>query len=169
MTKSIATALMLLAAATFAGETITVTGAHNCCGSCKKGIVKAIKSAGASGEVTKKEIKITATDAEQGAKALQALAKAGFHGETDHATLKMPDDSGVPAGDEKVESLKLDVGHNCCKGCSKALIKATEAVDGIDSHDIEKKKTIITVKGNFVAHALIEAMKKVGYHVSVAK
>jgi len=171
MTKTITTTaavLLFAAAAALGAETVTVTGAHNCCGGCKKGIEKAIKSVGASCEVSKTEIKITTSNASKAVKALAALGKAGYHGETDHPKLKMPDDSGVPAG-KKVKSLTLNVGHNCCGGCAKALIKATKAVEGIEGHDIEKKKTTVTITGNFVARALVEAMNKVGYHVSVAK
>ena len=99
------------------------------------------------------------------AAALDALAAKGFHGETDNATIKIKDDSGVTAG--KVTSLKLTGIHDCCGSCNKAIKTAIKSVDGVKRDTARAKNNRLTVDGNFDAAEVVKALNAAGFHVKV--
>jgi copper chaperone CopZ len=164
----------MLAAAAFAflltgvvqAETkVTLSEMHICCGACVKAVNKAIDSVeGASVEVDKDAgtSTITADDEATAARAVKAVADAGFHGMSDSQVAAMPMDSGAPAG--KVERLELTGIHNCCGGCNKALKKALTTVTGVTADNASPKEKVLVVEGEFVAQELIEALYKAGFH-----
>jgi copper chaperone CopZ len=152
-----------------AAETkVVVSGMHNCCGACLKGITKAVTSAGAEAQISAGDdtVTITAPDQATAQKAVDNLAAAGYHGAVKGDGITMKDDSGAPVG--KVVKLEVSGAHNCCKGCSIALGEACDAVSGVSSTEIVPKKTSFTVEGNFDAQALVKALNEAGFHVKVA-
>lgn len=172
MTKRLLSAVLgigvTMCAAQFAQAEVTVTISimHLCCGACVKGVEGALeKVEGATVAVDKDAGKavVTAPDAKTARKAIGSIARAGFHGETDHAKLKMPDNSGVKAG--KTERLELVGVHNCCGGCNKAIKAAIASVEGVEADTAEAKSKTLVVEGNFDGLAVVSALNKVGFHV----
>jgi copper chaperone CopZ len=149
---------------------VELTGVHLCCDGCVKTvgtILKDIDGVEAKCERKKGIVTITAPDDKTAQKALDALAKAGFHGKSDNKQLKMKDDSGVKKG--KVESLTLTGMHNCCGQCAKILSATVKKVDGVTGDTAAAKKDTFEVTGNFDAEQLVKALNAAGFHVKVKK
>jgi len=140
---------------------------HICCGACEKAIGGILKEAGATGTCSKDTgtVTFTADDDKVAQKVLDAIAAAGFHGDTGNKDLNIKDDSGVKEG--KVESLTLTGIHNCCPQCCKAIKAIVGKVEGVTSEDVKPKEKTFTVKGNFDAKKLVEAINAAGFHVKV--
>jgi copper chaperone CopZ len=147
---------------------VEVKGVHLCCGGCVKGVAAALKQVEGvtpqcdrdSGTVT-----ITAKDDAAAQKALDALADAGYHGDTGNPALSIKPTTGVPPG--KVTSLTLTVLHNCCGACNKAIKSALKGVDGVKSDTAKAKSSTFVVTGDFDASALVKALSDAGFHVKV--
>lgn len=174
--KSLLTALAM--AMTVAGTTtsataetkVTLKKMHICCGACVNGIKKAVKDLkGVSVDVSQKNktTLITADTDANAQKAIDAIANAGYHAESDHKTLKVKDDSGASAG--KVKRLEVTGVHNCCGGCNRAVKKAIDSVDGVKADTAKAKQDSFVVEGEFDALALIKALNREGFHVKVKK
>lgn len=137
-------------------ETVTLTGIHNCCGSCEKGITKAITSVdGATVAVTKTSATITAKSKADADKAVGALLAAGYYGE------------GAPAQtapDKKVKSATVGGTHLCCGKCVKGIDEAIKNVPGATGHTATKGATSFTVNGDFNLKDLLAALNKAGYN-----
>jgi len=143
---------------------------HICCGACVNGIKKAVKEIkGVSVDVSQKgkTTVITADSDELAQKAIDAIADAGYHADSDSKELTMKDDSGVKKG--KVNRLELIGVHNCCGGCNKAVKKAIKTVDGVKADTAKSKSDTFVVEGNFDGLALIKALNKEGFHVRKKK
>jgi hypothetical protein len=81
-----------------AETTIEMKGFHDCCPSCEKAINKAVESIdGAKVVIDEKgeKLSIPSKDAEVAQKALDALAAAGVHGQTNSADIKIKDDKSM--------------------------------------------------------------------------
>src|SRR5687768_4907514 len=75
-------AFVALSFSAHAESTVTLTNIHNCCGSCAKGITKAITSVdGATVAINKSSATITAKNKADADKAVAALLAAGYYGE----------------------------------------------------------------------------------------
>jgi copper chaperone CopZ len=162
--------LLAWAGAGRAETKVELTGVHLCCGNCVKAvgkIVQGVDGAEAKCDQKKKTVTITAPDVKTAQKALDALAKAGFHGKTEDKELKIKDDSGVKKG--KVESLTLTGMHNCCPQCAKILSATVKKVDGVTGDTAAAKKDTFEVTGNFDAEELVKALNAAGFHVKVKK
>lgn len=146
---------------------LEVKKVHICCGACEKIIGGILKDAGATGTCSKDTgtVSFTASDDKAAQKVLDALAAAGFHGDTGNKDLKIKDDSGVKDG--KVESLTLTGIHNCCPQCCKAIKALVAKVEGVTSDDVKPKEKTFTVKGNFDAKKLVQALNDAGFHAKV--
>lgn len=146
---------------------VEVKGVHICCPLCEKAIGGILEKAGVKGTCSKdtKTVSITAADDKGAQAALDALAAAGFHGDTGNKALAIKDDSGAKEG--KVTSLKLTGAHNCCGGCCKAIKEIVKKVEGVESDDAKPKEGTFTVKGNFDAAKLVKALNDGGIHVKV--
>src|SRR5947207_2111566 len=122
--------LMLLAGAARAETKVELKGTHLCCGMCVTAVNDILKSVdGVKGTVDQKAklVTIVAPDDATAQKALNALAAAGFHGDTGNDKLTIKDDSGAEKG--KVKTLTLTGVHNCCGQCNGAIHKALKTVD----------------------------------------
>ena len=149
---------------------VTMKGVHLCCGQCVKIAGTAVgKVEGAKAACNQKAgtITITAPDDETAQKALDALAKEGFHGTTDNEKLALKDDSG--AGKDKVKKVTVVGVHNCCGMCSTALKAVVTKVEGVTGTDVKPKATSFTVEGDFVPTDLVKALNEAGFHPKLEK
>lgn len=162
-----ATLAWAIPAAAYADVTVKISGLHNCCGSCIKGINKAVQSAGAKAQIDKGDdtVTITAPDKATAQAAVDNLATAGYHGTSDTPDVAMKDDSGAPEG--KSTRLTLKGAHNCCGGCADAIGEACSGVSGVTGQKVSPKSKTVVVEGNFDAKALVKALNDAGFHVKV--
>lgn len=150
---------------------LEVKKVHLCCGACTKAVGAALsKVEGVTEKSCDQEsgtVKITATDDKAAQAALNALAAAGFHGDTGVKELAIKDDSGAKAG--KVSSLTVSGAHNCCGQCTTGLKGIVKGVKGVASDDIATRAKKFTVKGDFDGAELVKALNDAGFHVKVEK
>jgi copper chaperone CopZ len=161
-------AILLTATAARADVTVELKGVHLCCGQCVKIAGDTLKKVdGATGKCDQsaKTITITAKDEATAQKAVDALAAAGFHGESDNPKVKVPDDSGAKAG--KVEKLTLTGIHNCCGQCTKAIKATVHKVEGVKEDTLKAKGDTFEVTGEFDAEAVVKALNAAGFHAKV--
>lgn len=148
---------------------IEVKQLHMCCSGCAEEVENILKKVDGLSDVqvTKKTRTATFSAASPFAaqKAVDALAQDGFYGEVNDKSVTFKADSGVKK--EKVTSLTLTGFHNTCPGCVKSFRVALKKVDGVTGDDCKPSVTTCTVKGNFDAAALVEALNKEGFHVRV--
>jgi periplasmic mercuric ion binding protein len=161
-------AVLLTATAARADVTVQLKGVHLCCGNCVKIAGETLKGVdGATGKCDQKAktITITAKDEATAQKAVDALAAAGFHGESDNPKVKMPDDSGAKAG--KVEKLTVSGMHNCCPACTKTIKAAVHKVEGVKGDTLKAKGDTFEVTGEFDPEAVVKALNAAGFHAKV--
>jgi len=156
------------AAASGGGTRVTLSGVHLCCKACVKGVQKVaaqVNGATFQANADAGTVTVTAISTELAQKAIDAVAAAGFHGRSDHESVKVRDDSGAP--DKTVDRLELEGAHLCCGKCVRAVNDALAKVKGFGSTTAEKKKSTFTIIGNFNARAAVAALNKAGLHVRV--
>lgn len=149
---------------------LEVKGVHLCCGACVKGVGAALK--GIEGVTPKcdqkaRTITLTCKDDEAAQKAVNALAEAGYHGDTGNKAITIKETADVPS--ENVKTLKLKGVHNCCGACCKAIKTAVRSVPGIMDETAMPKQSSFQVSGDFDAAAVIKALNDAGFHVAVEK
>ena len=162
--------LLAAAGAARAETRVQLKGVHLCCDACVAAVGKTLQGVdGVKGECDRaaKTVTITAPDDKTAQKALDALAAAGFHGDTGNKDLAVKDDSGAEAG--KVKTLTLTGVHNCCKACCKAIKETVKKVDGVTADTAQPKADTFEVTGDFDAAALVKALNDAGFHVKVKK
>lgn len=163
----IALAILGLASSSFAESKVTLTGVHNCCKSCTKGIEKAVTSvSGASAAVEKDSVTITAGSDADVQKAADALTAAGYTGTGNNAAIKV---NNGTAPDEKVSSLTISGTHLCCGKCVTGVEKAVMTVAGVKSHTATKNAESFKVEGDFNAKDVMAALAKAGYTGKASK
>lgn len=153
-----------------ADVTVKLTKVHLCCGSCVKGAEKALSTVdGLTPKIDKDTdtISITAPDLATAQKAVDALTKAGYFGETEDAGIKI--DASTGATGTKVQSLKIEGVHLCCPKCVKAVHAAVMAVPGVTGEDSQKNAASFTVTGDFNDADVFAALQKAGLTGKVAK
>jgi len=159
----------LMGAAAHAEVKVTVTKMHICCKGCTVAIQKSVAK---MPEVTitvdqeKQTAVVTAEKPESVQKALDAIAKAGFHGAVDNKEIKFKEEK-APEG--KVQRLEVFSVHNCCPACTKAIKGALAKVEGVKGNSCENKKETFVVEGDFVAKDVIAALNKAGFNASLTK
>lgn len=162
---------ILLAGGNLWAETkVELKGVHLCCGGCVTAVKDAVADISGATVVCDrpgKTISISAADEATVQKAIDAIAAAGYHGESSSKDLKCKDDSGAKAG--KVARIELTGVHNCCGGCNKAIKAALKTVDGVEADTAKPDEESFVVEGNFDALNLIKALNAAGFHVKVAK
>jgi copper chaperone CopZ len=159
---------LIVGAVALAETKVEVKGVHLCCGACVKGVSTALKGIDGVTPACDREngtVTLTASDATVAQKALDALAKAGYHGETDSKDLAIKPTTGLPTG--KVQSLSLTGAHNCCKSCCNAIKKAVKTVPGVSGDTAQPKMGSFEVTGDFDAAALAKALNDAGFHFSI--
>jgi periplasmic mercuric ion binding protein len=147
---------------------VELKNVHLCCPACVKGVGTALKDIdGVKAQCDRqaKTVTITAPDDKSAQKALDALAKAGFHGKTGNKELAIKDDSGAKTG--KVQSVTVSGVHNCCNACTRAIKNVVKQVDGVSGDTAAPKKDAFEVTGNFDTAELVKALNDAGFHVKV--
>jgi copper chaperone CopZ len=146
---------------------IELKNVHLCCGQCKGAVEKIMK--GVDGVTAKCDqdagnVSITAKDDETAQKALDALAAAGFHGDSGNEKIKIKSAAG---DSKKVQTLTLTGIHNCCGACCKAIKATVKKVNGVTGDTAKPKVNTFEVTGEFDAAELIKALEAEGFHVKV--
>lgn len=142
-----------------AESTLTLTGVHNCCGSCDKGIIKAIeKVEGAKASTAKDKVTITAKNDATVKKAVISLLAAGYFGEGAEAPV---------VADARVKSATVSGVHLCCGKCVTAARKAAESVSGVTGQNAAKGAKSFTVEGDFSTTELAAALNKQGLNGTI--
>ncbi len=156
LTTAIVIALGLTA---HAETTVKLTGLHNCCGSCDKGITKALTSvSGVTAVVSDDTATVTGKTKSSVDKAIQALLDAGYYGE------------GAPVqtiADKKVKSVTVSGTHLCCGKCVTGVADAIKTVPGATSHTATKGAKSFKVEGDFNQKDLLAALNKAGYNGTI--
>jgi copper chaperone CopZ len=162
--------LLAVAGAARAETQVELKGVHLCCRGCQNGVtalLEKVDGVKAVCDLKKKTVTITAANDQAAQKALDALAKGGYHGDTGNKALPIKDDSGATKG--KVKSLTLTGIHNCCGQCCKGIKETVKKVDGVTGEDAKPKADTFTVTGDFDAAELVKALNAAGFHVKVKK
>jgi len=146
---------------------VTVSKMHLCCGGCTKAVEKAVSTCdGVKCDVDQdaKTAVLSAAKIESVQQAVDAIAKAGFHGELSDKRVKFAHQD-LPAG--KVTRLEVSGVHNCCGACTKAIKGALKKVAGVKADTCEDKKDAFVIEGDFSAKDAIAALEKAGFHATV--
>lgn len=168
--KRLALALVFAAQGLVAqAETVKLENVHLCCGACVRGAQAALgKVEGLTAKVDQdsESVTLTADKAEVLKKGIAALQGAGFYGKSDKAEFASADNNGSA---EKQARAEFEGIHNCCGGCSKAIVDACKTVDGVAGVGIKAKATTFVVEGNFSSSAVIKALQAAGFQAKVKK
>jgi periplasmic mercuric ion binding protein len=176
--KQLAAGVALIAILAFAmgadapRVTVTVSEMHVCCGACIKAIEKAVakvpgveaKVEQESGEEDEGMATLTAANYETIQKAIDEIAKAGFHGDLDSDKVKFAPITTAPGNVKKLEIANI---HNCCKGCVKSITEALGEVKGVTSNTVEPKKSSFTVEGDFDPADVVKELLESGFYPTV--
>jgi copper chaperone CopZ len=170
ITKLAGVASVLLIAAVGRAEVkVTISKTHLCCPACFKAVDDTLKKVdGVQFETNRQEktIAITAEDEKAAKTALDALAKAGFHGKTDVESLTF---KKVETPEGTVKRMEVTGIHNCCGQCTSAIKKAVGGVKGVEANTVKARETSFVVEGDFNAAEVVEALLNSGFHCQVKK
>lgn len=159
--------ILALTASVRAETTITMTGLHNCCGSCAKGIVKAGTSVGkdVTVDIPEKSSTATITTKKKGdaMKAVEAIIAAGYFGKVEGAESASKPETAAAKPEAKMTKATVSNVHLCCKKCETAAINAVKDVAGVTKYDIVAKATSFTVEGEFAKADLNAALNAAGF------
>jgi len=161
--------ILALTASVRAETTLTMTGVHNCCGSCAKGITKAGTSVGSDVTVTvpEKGTTVTIVSKKKGdaKKAADAIIAAGYYGkiEGEESNAKSASKPSAAKPEAKMTKATVSGVHLCCKKCEVAAADAVKTVPGITKSDIVAKATSFTVEGEFTKTELATALNAAGF------
>jgi len=146
-----------------ADVTVTMSKVHMCCGSCVKAAQKIVATVdGATGvaDQTNRTVVITAPDTATAQKAVDALVKAGFFGETKDEGIKIVSETGAKG--DKVQTLKVVGVHLCCPKCVKGVNKVLADVPGVTGNTATKGAESFEVTGDFKDSDVFDALQKAG-------
>ena len=160
--------VLALTASVHAETTITMTGVHNCCGSCAKGITKAGSiGEGVTIDVPEKSTTVTITSKKKGdaMKAAEAIIAAGYFGKIEGGEPSKSASKSTASTKPEAKMTKATVSgvHLCCKKCETAAANAVKTVPGITKSDIVAKATSFTVEGEFTKSELEAALNAAGF------
>jgi len=147
---------------------VVLKGVHLCCDLCVDGVgvaLKGVEGVKARCDIGSKTVTLTAKDDAAVQNALDALAAAGYHGDTGDQQLAMKAQGNVPQG--KVKVLKVSGIHNCCWPCCQAIKGAIETVAGVTGDTAVSEATAFEVTGDFDAASLVKALNVAGFSAQV--
>lgn len=150
--------------------TLELTGVHLCCQGCVNAADAALLSVEGVDSYCDMEhgtITVLASDDIAAQKGLDALAFAGFYGNSNDNHLAMKAVSDIPAG--KVRSLTVFGIHNCCGPCCEAIKRAISTVAGATGNTAKPRETTFTVTGDFYASDLVKALNAAGFSARVKR
>jgi periplasmic mercuric ion binding protein len=147
--------------------TVVLKGVHLCCEACVEGVgvaLKGVRGVKFQCDMGNRTVTLTGDD-DAVQKALDAVAAAGYHGDTGNERLAMKPPNNVPQG--KVKSLKVSGIHNCCWPCCQAIKEAVQSVAGVSGDTAKSEATAFEVTGDFDAAALVKALNAAGFNAQV--
>jgi copper chaperone CopZ len=172
--RSLAVSLSLaaasLTAAAHAASTVELTDVHICCRGCAVAIEKSLskmENVKPSIDQENGTVSLTAENDESLQKAVDAIAKAGFHGKIDEKSKVQFAEAKLPEG--KITRLEIAHIHNCCPACTKAIKAAVAEVEGVQGDSLKPKATKFVVEGEFEAKDVIAAIEAAGFHATLPK
>ena len=169
--SSFFTVAVLLSVASFARADVelTISGVHNCCESCTKGIEKIINGTGNKFmKAGNGGIIVQAKGKTESKKIIEALMDGGFYGKAEAASASSSSEakkSSKPA--KMVKSAKISGVHLCCQRCATTLAGAMRAIPGVKTHNIYPRKEEFVIEGEFDKEAVLPAMNEAGFHGKV--
>jgi len=147
---------------------VKLTGVHLCCQGCVNAADTALMSVEgvhSRSEMENGTVTLTGKDDAAAQKALNALATAGFYGNSDNQNLVMKPVGTLPVG--KIKSVKVSGIHNCCGPCCDAIKEAINSVQGVTSNTAKPRVTTFAVTGDFYAADLERALNRAGFSAQV--
>jgi len=147
---------------------VKLTGVHLCCQGCVNAANTALMSVEgvhSRSEMENGTVTLTGKDDAAAQKALNALATAGFYGNSDNQNLVMKPGGTLPVG--KIKSVKVSGIHNCCGPCCDAIKEAINSVQGVTSNTAKPRVTTFAVTGDFYAADLERALNRAGFSAQV--
>lgn len=151
-----------------AETTVVLRGVHLCCDACVNGVgvaLKDVEGVNARCDIGNRTVTLTANDDAAAQRALDALAAAGYHGDTGNPQLAMKSQGKIPQG--KVKLLKVSGIHNCCWPCCQAIKGAIKTVAGVTGDTATSEATAFEVTGDFDAASLVKALNAAGFSARV--
>jgi copper chaperone CopZ len=153
---------------------VTIKRVHLCCGACVAaaqetlGEVKGVSKAAA--DRNSKTISFTVTDDKAAQNAINALAKAGFHGSATHGKKKVKFPASGAKKGETADKITLAGLHLCCTSCVTGAQKALQQVKGATAIEFDRKLNIARVFGKDISViAAVAALNKGGFHATVKR
>lgn len=144
---------------------VQLRGVHLCCGGCTDAVDEAVAGVpGASSQCDMEHgtVVVSAPDPATARRALDAIADAGLHGQSDNPGLTMRVEGDLPPG--KVQRLTVSGIHNCCTPCNDAIQGAIARVPGVTGDSAQPGRTRFVVTGDFSAGELLKALNAAGFH-----
>ena len=151
-----------------AETTVVLRGVHLCCDSCVNGVgvaLKDVEGVNTRCDIKNRTVTLTANDDAAAQRALDALAAAGYHGDTGNPQLAMKAQGKIPRG--KVKLLEVSGIHNCCWPCCQAIKGAIKTVAGVTGDTATSEATAFEVTGDFDAASLVKALNAAGFSARV--
>lgn len=169
LTLTVAALVASLSFAPAAETTVTLSGVHNCCNGCAKGITEAASSVK---DVTVKpggrNVMLTGKSKSALKKAVDAILAAGYFGKVSGEDAeKSPGGSAstaLAAKPKMTKSATVTGLHLCCGKCATAVNEAAKSVAGVTESDAASKADKVTIKGDFDANALEVALQGAGFN-----
>jgi len=147
---------------------VKLSGVHLCCEGCTGAVEDAVSRVpGVSVECSIDDgtATLSAQDPEAIQQALDAIAGAGFHGESDNKSLTMRPDPNLPEG--RIKKATISQIHNCCDICYGDIQKAIHSTQGVAADTGGPKKSQFEVTGDFSADELLQNLHKAGFNARV--
>ena len=147
---------------------VKLSGVHLCCEGCAGAVEDAVaRVPGVSVEcdINDGTVILSAHDPESIQQALDAIAGAGFHGESDNKSLTMRDDPSLPQG--RIKKATISQIHNCCDICYDEIKKGVHATPGVTADTGQPGATRFEVTGDFAADELLDNLHKAGFNARV--
>jgi len=147
---------------------VELKGVHLCCDACVNGVgvaLKGVEGVESHCDIGNRTVTLTANDDAAAQRALDALAAAGYHGDTGNPQLAMKAQGKIPQG--KVKLLKVSGIHNCCWPCCQAIKGAIKTVAGVTGDTATSEATAFEVTGDFDAAELVKALNAAGFSAQV--
>lgn len=155
-----------LTLASAAETTITLSGVHNCCNSCAKGITAAAasKAKDVTVKASGRNIMLTAKSKSSLKKAVEAIIDAGYYGTVSgESSEKSPGAGSSTAKPKMAKSVTITGLHLCCQKCATAVNDAVKTVAGVTECDAATKAEKVAVKGDFDVNAVELALQNAGF------
>lgn len=139
---------------------LMLSGVHLCCSTCQKTVetvVEAIKGNQVKVNRTNNTVKILAPNKDSAQRSLNAMASAGFYGNSSSEQITM----NYSFDHETVSKTSLVGNHNCCLSCASALKSSLLNVEGVETVTVKKRSC--KIKGQFDIADALTAGNKAGF------